>query len=331
MKRYPLVDIFKLLFAVGIVAIHCNLFLGTDAVSWYILHGVLRIGVPFFFCVSGFFLCKSLDRTKDADKNKKVLTYLKRILIPFVVWILLDFYYFYRTRCVGLVGFVLIKYIVKNLIFYPWGAMWYLLALMVSVLILYPFYKKNKLRVIVGLGGILYLVGLLGNNYYFLIEGTKLQYGMEWYINHFLCTRNGIFEGLYFVGIGMLISRVEFKPKLWMLICSYGLFVVEIFLIKGRSYLDDHSLFISFLFFIPILVLYLTKFDEYYDTSKIRNYSSGIYFMHRFVLGYSTLILSHYSIVLSNEIMFLITISITTILLTIGYKSNNRFVLPCIR
>ena len=318
MKKYAMLDYFKLFFAIGIVVIHCNLFQGTDNVSWYILHGILRVGVPFFFCVSGFFFCRCLDNKGNLGKS------LKRIAIPFVFWMLLDFFIFYNTRCVGYTGFNLLIFFVKNILFYPWGAMWYLLALMISILILYPFYKKNKLELIVIIGVVLYLFGLLGNNYYFLIEGTKLQNIMDWYINHFLCTRNALFEGLYFTGVGMYISRMTKIPNGWLLLGSYLLLVIEIFLIKGRTYIDDHSLYFSFIYFIPIFVLYLTQFKSKYNTIIVRNYSSGLYFIHRFIIGILTIVLG---LNVSNILLFIITIVISFITLFICYKTDNKYIL----
>ena len=324
MKKYPMIDIFKLLFAIGIVAIHCNLFQGTDNVSWYILHGILRIGVPFFFCVSGFFYCRSLDSNKgDVNVLKK---YIKRIGIPFIFWTILNFFIFYHDKCIGLHGIKLVTFILKNLLFYPWGAMWYLLALMLSLILLYPFYKKKKLGLILIIGALLYLFGLVGNNYYFAILGTKLQLFMEWYSKHFLCTRNALFEGLYFTGVGMYISRMKNIPNIWLVIVNYIILVIEIFTIKGHMYLDDHSLYFSFIFFIPIFVLYLTKFDVSFDTSKIRNYSSGIYFMHRFIFGNLTILG-----ITNNILLFISTIVITIVLLTIGYMSKNKYVLKVIK
>ena len=72
----------KLIFAVGVVAIHTKVLNGADTTSWLTLHVFFRLGVPFFFCVSGFFLYRAY--AKSDNVNGTTVKYLKRLVIPLI-------------------------------------------------------------------------------------------------------------------------------------------------------------------------------------------------------------------------------------------------------
>lgn len=324
-KQYPLVDIFKLIFAISILAVHSNVFLGENNTSWFILHGFCRLGVPFFFVASGFFLAISLKKNNGSiDIVKK---YIKRLLVPFVFWVLLNFIPLFITWRHEPISTIALK-TVQNLLLYPCGAMWYILALMISSILTYPFYKKKKLPICIIISAILYIFALLCNNYYFLIENTFVQGIIDNYLNIAVSARNGIFEGLLFVSIGMYIyellnnNKINFKINNFILVISYILLILEIIFIKGNTYMDDHSLFISFYTLIPSFFIFLLQFGPNIDTLKARNYSTGIYFSHRFLLMFAKTLALYIGI--SNILVFISVLIIDLIILTILYKIDNK-------
>lgn len=331
MKKYTLIDIFKLVFAIGIVAIHAKIFDSNKTINWLALHGIFRLGVPFFFVASGYFFYKKLERNGNF---KLVLNkYIKRLLIPYIFWLVLNLpFVVYKYYSGGNSILKIIIKLIRDLIFYPWGAMWYLLALMVAVIIIVPFYKKNKLKNIVIIGSILYLFALICNTYYFLVEGTFFQSIIDNILKVIESSRNGIFEGLYFVSVGMYISKlsddkkISYKKNNIIFIISYLLLIIEILLTKNYVHRDDHSLFIMFIVLIPSLFIFLSQFNLNLNTIKFRNYSTGIYFSHRFVLAGTELILGMLNITISNLLLFIIVLSIVLIMLTIVYKINNKYI-----
>ena len=325
MKNYTLIDYAKLFFAVCIVVIHTDVFLSTRLSSWMILHGISRLAVPFFFITSGFFFGKKLLKSKNIKQD--LVKYCKRLFVPFCFWLILDYYHLYSI--VNGTGNLFLKTI-QYLIFCPSGARSYVLALLVSVPIVTFFYKKDKLKLLWFISIFLYFFALLCNSYYFLIDSTPFKIVIDKYMEIAITGRNGIFFALFFVTSGVIISKYEnkinFKINNILLPIFYLIFIVEILLIKGSSYLDDHSLFISFLFLIPSLLIFTLQFISKKDTTKIRNYSTGIYFSHRFILICLTLILLLFNITLSNIIIFFIVIVIDVLLLTVLYKIDNRWI-----
>ena len=83
---YPFIDIFKLIFALGIVALHTGFLLNFNF-GYYVHSFFFRLGVPFFFLCSGFFLASKVE-----EKNKKdvFLKYLKKL---FTIYLILSFVY----------------------------------------------------------------------------------------------------------------------------------------------------------------------------------------------------------------------------------------------
>ena len=324
-KNLGLIDIFKLIFAIGIVCIHSLLFNGNDTFSWLFMHGFLRLGVPFFFFSSGYFLYKKLIKSNDIEKAKK--DYLNRLSKPFIFWLILNLpivLYNYYKKGYGIKKIILI--LIRSILFYPWGAMWYVLALIVAVIIIIPFYKKGKIKRIVFIGALFYLFALLCNTYYFLVNNTNLKKIIDILLTIISSPRNGIFVGLYFVSCGMYISdlieknKISYKKNYLIFIISYILLIIEIIITKNYYHIDDHSLFILFITLIPSLFVFLSQYNINFDTKIFRNYSTGIYFSHRFLLGIVTLIINQ----ANSLLVFFITIFIDVILLSICYKIDDK-------
>lgn len=294
-KTYPLIDVMKLFFC------FCILFRHTGAyhdipLSYYIQHGVFCLAVPFFFVVSGYFFGTGLGRYSLLERIKK---YELRLAKPYIFFSLInivlaaiDLYQIGETPL-----WILLK-LCRSIIFYPYGALWYVWASMTGMLLLYWFLKNNKGKLAIVCGLIGYAFALLCNNYYFLVLGTKAQRIVDLYLKITTSARNGIFVGFIFLGIGYQLSQFEKRirtRKSQILIClatilSWLIMLGEIIWIKGKITADDNSLFIMQILFIPLFVLTLLHANlstppSYSLSILCRNLSVGIYFLHRPVLS----------------------------------------------
>ena len=88
-KEYNFVDVLKFFFMLCVIAIHCNIESIFGRTGWYILHCIFRLAVPFFFVASGFFFKLSLEKS-GGGLEETVKKYVKRILIPFVFYVVLN-------------------------------------------------------------------------------------------------------------------------------------------------------------------------------------------------------------------------------------------------
>ena len=117
-EEYVLIDLLKFIFAIMIVGIHTQTMNDSNSnVQWYILHIIYRAAVPFFFLSSGFLFGKKYLKNKE---NLKLNTtrQIKRLLIPFLFWMLVSLPYIIITTT-GQNVIVIILKILRKAIFYP--------------------------------------------------------------------------------------------------------------------------------------------------------------------------------------------------------------------
>ena len=122
------------------------------------------------------------------------------------------------------------------------------------------------------------------------------------------------------------LTRVERKWLNILLFISslilYILLIVEVILTKNYTHADDHSLFLTYVILIPSLLIFVKQFNINVKTHLLRNYSTGIYFVHRFILALVTLTINTNN----NVLIFSLTLLITIVLLSLFYKINNTMI-----
>ncbi len=332
--NYVWIDIIKLICAVFIVGIHTEVLNNKeDTIQWYMMHLLFKLAVPFFFVCSGFLFGKKyLENPADLKKISK--KQIKRLLIPFIFWMLVSLPYEIITTVKEEKVFIIVIEIIKKAIFYPWGALWFLLAVIVAIIIEYFFLKKNKLNWAMVLSIFLFVFGLLGNSYYFVIKGTVFQKVMDMYTNIFITTRNGIFVGFPLFTLGICIAQKEewiktiAKPKLYILLgIALILQIGEVTFIRNKAYADDHSLFITTIAMVASVLTLCIRYQyvtfQKLNTKLLRNMSTGIYFMHSPVNRYFMLLQIPN---ISNIERFLVVLAITIVIWLILYKINCKYI-----
>ncbi len=292
-RQFPAIDIMKLLCAILVVTIHTS---PLSSVNKYLNHGlvqyVARLAVPFFFVAAGYFCFRKIQLTKF-DINKPI-AYAKRIFILYLAWSVIYLpqvgYSIYKHEK-GIIWGILSS--VRTFLFVGYHHLWYLLATAIAVTIIsVALYKKIKLKSVLVIGIILYAIGLLGDSYFGLLrplEDTSLWTIVKFYQLVFVKTRNGIFEGILYVGIGAFFAHKKVEIKKRMAICGFAvsmvLLLVEAFCVKYFGLTADYNLYV---FLVP------TTFFLFYCTSHIdikesifarksRTYSSLIYYTHAWI------------------------------------------------
>ena len=326
-ENYAYIDYLKLFFCICVIGIHAQIFYNFDNTFNYVLfHSVFRSAVPFFFVASTFFLGLKLKNKSLNDKNIIINKYLIRLIIPYIFWMVVS-----SIKVISMLdGGLLVKIIklIRVALFNPWSALWYIWALIVFLIIykvlINIFKDKFNINVLLVISLVLYLIALLCNNYYFLIENTFMNKIINTYMNVFITPRNGILISIFMV-LGLKLSDIKdrFNNKNKLIISSIILFiilVIETLLIRNNSFLDDRSLYITFIIFIPILFILFTKFKSNRNTTLIRNLSTGLYFMHCPTLMLLKLFL------VNEYALFICTIVIDTIILLVLYKINNKYI-----
>lgn len=166
-KEFRLLDIVKLIMAIVVIAIHTH----PERSSNYVFvqksaEIIYSLAVPFFFMAPGFLLFKKINLPLDDDGNQRIKRYLSKIVKLYLLWTAI----YLPMSVLGFVndGTSLMKSVlifVRNVLlvgenFMSWP-LWYLLALIVAVLIIWGLLKlRMPRRIILLLSVITALVGV---------------------------------------------------------------------------------------------------------------------------------------------------------------------------
>ncbi len=256
MRKYKGIDVGRVVFACLIPILHIGFqsSVGIDITRQYLS----RLGVPFFYAVSGMFLTSSIEKYGYNDALKR---YVKRVGRMLLIWLIVYAPYILRPNISS----------IQNLLFKTPAFLWYLTGLIVASV---PFCLIRNRKVLYVCTFTLYLFGTVyGDTYRWLLGGVP------WYENIFLTTRNGIFFGLPLMCIGELTWKRE-KESISMLAISSVLLTAEItFVGTHAAQGDDRSMYLTLPFFILYLLLVLRNWHPEIDTSDWGGISSAIYLM----------------------------------------------------
>ena len=222
------VDLFKFLFSFAVVAIHAHLLDGQEGSIVSALRIVENLAVPFFFIVSGFFLGKKISEGNEFEVYKHyICRFLKMYMIWCFVYLPINIYYeliVYKFT-LGFTVFDLIRgWLLVGENPYSWP-LWYLLASAVAVLLIYIFRKlKFSFSIILLCSLVLFIIGYCYTTYHdALYNLNPFSHNiMMLYDKSFRTTRNGFFEGLAYIMLGLFLAKYNSKKVAYLLMQTRG-------------------------------------------------------------------------------------------------------------
>lgn len=237
-KNYNSLDLAKFVCAVMIICAHFAAEWGHFPAKIDYLFSVYIIAVPFFFTCSGFLFFIKLNRTDKAEHKGVFLKYIKRVLIMYAAWSLIYFMFILAHWInVGTSVKSVSNYLYRSLVFSTYATIWFLPALVVAVAIVYFLSRKISLKTIFAISLVFYVIGSLGYSYSFVSDKVPfLQKIFSVYLDAFVTTRNGLFNGFPFVALGALIAsrkeRINIKTSFSMSLVCLVLVTAEAVLLK---------------------------------------------------------------------------------------------------
>ncbi|MBO4330668.1 MAG: acyltransferase [Oscillospiraceae bacterium] len=290
---YKYVDLFKLFLAIVIILMHLNMFEHLPF-GQLLKTATARLGVKYFFLASGFFFTKSLYTDGELSCGKdavysKLKKYVKRLAVMLAVMepinIVLRVVEYFLD---GVEAKEILIRAVRSVVFYPWGALWFLQACIVAALIITPFIVRRKEELLIVPALVIYALLLLFNRYFFLIEGTAFGNAAETITRAVGSTRNGLTVGFPFMLAGVLIAkhRQSLFRRLTVIravtIISWIGLLAESAATESLPGLDDRGMFICLIPLIPALFVTTATipFGLKKDTVTARNLSTSIYLLH---------------------------------------------------
>lgn len=289
------IDIMKFTGAVLVVSIHFAPFGSGENVEFLnfeVQQFLARIAVPFFFMSNGYFLFRKMEY--GSFSWEPVKQYLFRLFRLYLIWSAVYFPLAIRRVILdgGSVGAGVVRFVKKFLFSGSYTHLWYLNAAIVGVLIVSALLAAGwEISSILILAGSLYAVGLLAQSYFGVILPLReltpgLWEGLKQVQDVMETTRNGLFFGFLFIGLGMLCAYREIP-------CSrnraFGGFAISLALLNLEAlFVKKHNLVLKtdmyillvptvFFLFVALLRVLLTDRKVY---PLLRKMSSLIFYLH---------------------------------------------------
>lgn len=303
-RNLVFIDLGKYFLACLIPFLHIPWF-DYGSIGDYIGQYPARLGVPFFFVCSGYFLQKKIDK-HEADAKQIFKHQLIRVLQLFLIWetIYAPIQIYMNTSKSGLSVSTILQWL-QTTIMACESCLWYLPALAIGIALLWLFQKIN-IRISILACCSLYFFGTMFNSYEPIMPSNQV---VETYFNIFLTTRNGIFCGFPLVFLGSYIAKKQCKSAhIALVILFIGVLFAEIYFVRSIVPNEtDTSMYFSIPFVMYFLFTYLVFLSNKLATSKryeklsaialkLRNSSIAIYVMQTGIIYSSMLIMMHFNI-----------------------------------
>lgn len=265
------IDILKIVLAAFVVGLHMYVLRDSyPSLSYVLVNGLFRVGVPVFLIISGYFFYF----TDDLLRLKK---WSVRILLLYVIWSVIYFPLWKEDD----------SYL-SNILF-GYHHLWYLIGTFFSGLLLFALRNLSS-KILVSLIVLFFCCGytiqFLGNSHYFNGE-------IDTTLNLFPTYRNFLFVCFPFLGMGFLIRKLEIdvkrKPSIWVVIVSVFLVTFESFLnysVFNLSQKESIDLLFSLLIACPLLFLYCKNIAVKTDSKILASISTAIYLVHPLLMEF---------------------------------------------
>ena len=281
-KIYTGVDIFKILAALGVVAIHSNLIL---------FKTLGRLGVPYFVTISSFFFFKKFIALDDTSKKRKrFIKFEKRILYLLICWDILylplavrflhneirDQGFSWRT----IIGYLYHYFLAPANTANGWGPSWYLIAMMIGLfffILLKRIYKTHF--VLLGLTlGVIEIYYILANEFGFITHLPNSG------VHGFLRVMIYIYLG-YLIAVKLpYFEKHSINSYLYIFILMIVLFIIENYVIYKLGGSSNSQEVITSVPTSLSSALLAIKWQPNFSHISIRQFGTFLYCMQSYPL-----------------------------------------------
>lgn len=272
-KNFAGIDRFRVVAALLVVAIHTAPLATYSVLGDFIFTRVIgRVAVPFFFMITGYFVLSNPDRVRGFLKKTARL-----YLICIALYLPVNVY-------AGHLQDMTVAGLITSLLFEgTFYHFWYLPAAIIGVLITAPFIKRNSSTVCGVVVSILYLVGLLGDSYYGLVERIPILQSVMDPLLRIMggYTRNGIFLAPMYLYLGYMLTKKPAKRSVAVLglIISLAVMIFEGLMLRNLRFQMHDSMYVllpAVMYFLFSLLLTVSG-----KTGRsLSNFSMMIYVLH---------------------------------------------------
>lgn len=282
------IGICKFIMSIMVIAIHVQPF--TRNTGFYHNNCIARIADPAFFILSSYFLFNKLN-TNKWDKNI-FIKQIKHLFHYYFVWILIFSPVIISKTIKQTNSLFDFCYEIFKQIFLsgPYGALWFLPALILGVTLTHFLGKKFHPIICVIISFPFFLLSVLQMEYFYLIKDINwLTTINEFFVSIFGWLGNGINYAFFFCALGLYIASQRKKIRnikfdSLMLIICFVLLVIECTIIRhfnlGQSY-GAMFFLIPTSYYLIVMLLNLPNNDKLNKVAKhLQNMSLLIFPLH---------------------------------------------------
>ena len=222
--RYDSLDLAKWICALLVIVIHTAPLSKVSAIgNFYFTNVLARIAVPLFFAISGFLFFRKLTyengRVKRSAENRaRLWKYWKRLSLIYILWSAVYFLWqlpeWYKT---GWWGMTLLKdYAAAFLLNGSHYHLWYILASLYAVPVLYFLTQHLRRKTLFGLSIVLWLIECLIYSYSWL--WPNMPSSLCWALDRFSILFDAVFRAVPMMAIGCLCANASFKKRNWSIL-----------------------------------------------------------------------------------------------------------------
>ncbi len=267
------IDRFRLVAALLVVAIHTSPLTSYTVIGDFVLTRIIgRVAVPFFFMTTGYFALSQPERVRGLLlKTSRLYLICMALYLPVNV---------YAGHMNGLTVSDLIISLLFEGTFYH---LWYLPAAIIGICIVAPFIKRNKSGLCAVVVSLLYLVGLLGDSYYGLVERVAALQAVFAPLLRVMggYTRNGIFLAPMYLYLGYALTKKPAGRSVAVLgfVISLAVMIFEGLMLRRLRFQLHDSMYIFLPFVMYFTFSLLLAFPGKTGRS-LSNFAMLIYVLH---------------------------------------------------
>lgn len=322
-ENYGWLDSFRLPAALLVIAIHTSpLGSFSTGADFFLTRILARVAVPFFFMVTGqFVVIKFMDRADKEASHRCLLRYLRKILLLYAFAVLLYLPIgIYAGHYQALTAGAVLRMLLFDGTFYH---LWYFPACLLGVTLVYLMSRFLKLRGMLAVSSVLYLIGLFGDSYFGLTQKLPaLESAYEFLFQFSSYTRNGLFFAPLFLTLGAWCAEKDTaKKSRGRLLNPIGL-LVSFLLMTGEAFtlrffsLQRHDS--MYLMLVPVMLFLYRTLQNLSGKSKklFRSASLWIYLLHPafiIVLRGAARLLDLTALLVDNSLIHYIAVTILSV------------------
>lgn len=312
------IDCIKVCMAVLVVATHTSLFsiISNPYISVFI-NTALAIKVPIFFTASGFLVWNKICNATLKNKLQRISSWIKKTARLYSIWTLIYLpftIYGFAKDNMGIIKSCIV--FLRNTILigenYMSWPLWYLLGMLTAGIIIYYLVKSNcKMATMYLAAAACAILGTILD--YCHSEGicNIITYP---YFKLFQTTRNGFFQGLPYIMIGIAIANEGIlKSKKWLTGILILSFIAHMAGIKLATFIMTYALFSLIIQFdLP------KRKDNLYRNCRLT--STIVYFVHMLFVASITIFTP---IEIPNYLLFIVVVILSFITAGIAIRHKE--------